>query len=147
MKQPTLCLSILGIFCPLVLATIGSHATLHFCNQGLHYYKKDEWIPNNTPSLQNQKKRKSCAQLHILHILRSEYVLQQVAMECLDYPSASAETENDTGTPQDYNLESDILQDDHLNERKSWKEEPKRGKCQDKDTGDIFDCNLIEILE
>lgn len=70
-------------------------------------------------------------------------------MECLDCLPASAEieTENDTSTSQDYNLEFDILQDDDLDERKSWKEEPKRGKCQDENMGDIFDCNLIEILE
>ena len=156
MKQATLLfLSVfLGIFCPLVLATVGSHATLHVCNRGFCYNKRAEWIPSNTPSLQNQKRRKPCTEPHceLAHILRNEYLLQQEAMECLDCPPASTETkpenENDTSTSsQLYNLEFDILQDVDLDERKSWKEEPKRGKCQDENMGDIFDCNLIEILE
>jgi hypothetical protein len=138
MKQATLFfLYILGIFCPLVLATVGSHATLHIGNRGLLCYnKKEEWIPNKTPSLQNQKRRKPCTEPHceLVHILRSEYLLQQEAM--LERASAETETENDTSTSsQDYDG------------RKSWKEEPKRGKCQDENMGDIFDCNLIEILE
>jgi hypothetical protein len=149
MKQAStlLSLSILGIFCPPVLATVGSHATLHICNRGFCYNKKQEWTPNNTPSLQNQKRRKPCTEPHceLVHILRGEYVLQQEAMQCLDCPPAS---ENDTrSSSQDYNFEFDILQDDDLDERKSWKVEPKRGKCQDENMGDIFDCNLIEILE
>jgi hypothetical protein len=176
-QQASLFLSVvfLGILCSpaaTVLATTvgGSHdGTRHtstsIWNRGSCYSynnkKEDEWIPNNTPSapsLQNQKRRKPCTaeelERHCEQLVhstwRSEYLLQQQqAMECavdLDCPPApaSAETENDTSSS---NIRQDHDDDDHLEERKSWKEQPKRGKCQDENMGEIFDCNLIEILE
>ena len=45
---------------------------------------------------------------------------------------------------------NNILDVDHLDnnkQRRSWKEEPKSGKCMDHEQGSVYTCNLVEILE
>jgi hypothetical protein len=133
------------------LAT-GSHHHLHVCNRGFCYNKKDDRTRRGGPSLQQKKKRGGLnvctgdtANCELYAILGSDFVDEEEAIECLNCPSSQqTEQPNDT-RPELDNFE--ILEDVDLDQRRSWKEDPKKGSCYDSDLGYLFDCNLIEMLE
>lgn len=131
-------------------ATLSS--TLHVCNRGFCYNKKESWT-RNTPSLTQKRTARlnSCKEpeCDLYEILGSEFLEEEEAIECPNCPPPATEdqtTINNAAAYDDF-FQCEILEGIDFDERRSWKEEPKKGSCYDKDLGHVFDCNLLQILE
>ena len=161
----------IGIFGTLSLLTTTattSAATVHVCNRGFCYNKVEEWAPHS-PSLSARQKKFHPHPHHHQHphhsrgtvldsctgdskswelyyaILGTELMEEEEAVECIDCPPPKIPM-NDTKKER-LNIDWDVLEDEDLDLRRSWKDEPKRGNCYDDELGYLYDCNLVEILE
>jgi hypothetical protein len=131
----------------IVSASGGSPATLHICNRGFCYNKREEIVDlsvSHTLSLNQKKKGNSFSDRELYAILSSELFEDGEAVECLNCPPPE-EQPNDTTTQM--NIEFQTLEDDDLDQRRSWREQPIKGKCMDTELDYLFPCALHQVLE
>lgn len=149
-------------------------STLHVCNRGFCYTKKEEWRKQRHRPLysastkQGSTERGSfnfCTDSHgnpldceLFEILDMDqydeiYEEEHEAIECRPGdPCKTIIKDSSTEKPPVlYYYTEKILELDDEDESLnlghiSWKERPQKGKCYDQNSSLGFDCNLIEVL-
>ena len=117
---------------------------LHVCNRGYCYYKKED--THNDRSL---LKHGQSVDVELLAAILSPHIFEEgEAVECRG-TNCNTKEQQQKKIDENVYYEYDILDAEDLdyNKRRSWKEEPKRGKCIDHDLGSVYTCNLVQILE
>ena len=145
-------LTVLGL-AVLAVASIVSGGSggpmLHICNRGYCYYKKEE---SGGRRKKNTLIPSSVVDVDLLailspHIFEEEEAIQCRGTKCKKLQQQQQKSSSSTDNVYfDYDI-LDVEDLDYNNIRRSWKEEPKRGKCMDHDQGSVYTCNLVEILE
>mmetsp|Transcript_26920 Transcript_26920/g.41230 ORF Transcript_26920/g.41230 Transcript_26920/m.41230 type:complete len:250 (-) Transcript_26920:163-912(-) len=151
-------------------------STLHVCNRGFCYTKKEDWRRQQRPlystsataSEQGNTKGGSfnfCTDSHgnpldceLFEILNMDqydaiYEEENEALECRQGdPCETSVKQGPTEKPPVFYyytekiLELDEEGDSIKHGHISWKERPQKGKCYDQYSKQPFDCNLIEVL-
>ena len=126
-------------------SSAGGGSMLHVCNRGYCYYKKED-----TQSDRSLLKHGQSVDVELLAAILSPHIFEEgEAIECRGTNCNVNKESNHDQQRKDDELYYEYLDVEDLdyNKRRSWKEEPKRGKCIDHDLGSVYTCNLVQILE